>query len=380
MKIKRITLVTLLIGILYLTNSCNNKSKEVDPTGKLYKLTVSIDPKFYDLSIDKLGNPKFVILKEDEDFMFSEPNTILYFDSMYYIMDSWNTSTVLSFKEDGSKGIHFGRIGQGPGEYFRPFNMDVDESGVYIHDGKQKKIIRFDHDGNFIEELKIPFPLDGFKRLSNGDFLLNKYQDGESTEAVWLTDSLFNKKELLIEYPEGFLGGVGTDAVFRSLPNGDISYYKLPLDTLYTLDSSGHIRNKTIVSFGDKELPENAKMNYLEFFENGSKGDYLFFRNHPVKLSDSLWIANLWGSNNIYTVLFDPVRNLSGTIEIFTTEDPKVSIFTPQEILGTGKNGEVISILSDGLLEMTANNDQLPDSVIQTINNGDKVLMIHSLQ
>ena len=48
--------------------------------------------------------------------------------------------------------LKYGRVGQGPGEYVFPWDMHVDETGVYVLDTNSKKIIHYTESGTFLSE------------------------------------------------------------------------------------------------------------------------------------------------------------------------------------------------------------------------------------
>ena len=105
--------------------------------------------------------------------MFSCADKIIEYNNKYYILDQSALRTVVSFKKDGTSDIKYGRVGQGPGEYVFPWDMHVDETGVYVLDTNSKKIIHYTESGTFLSEQKIPFFADAFKRLKNGNFIFN---------------------------------------------------------------------------------------------------------------------------------------------------------------------------------------------------------------
>ena len=49
------------------------------------------------------------------------------------------TSTVVSFTTTGKAYAKYGKIGQGPGEYIKPWDIDVDSAFVYVLDSNRKK-------------------------------------------------------------------------------------------------------------------------------------------------------------------------------------------------------------------------------------------------
>ena len=84
--------------------------------------------------------------------------TNIEYNNKYYILDQSALRTVVSFKKDGTSDIKYGRVGQGPGEYVFPWDMHVDETGVYVLDTKfQKKSFITLNPGLFLSEQKNSF-------------------------------------------------------------------------------------------------------------------------------------------------------------------------------------------------------------------------------
>lgn len=70
--------------------------------------------------------------------MFSCADKIIEYNNKYYILDQSALRTVVSFKKDGTSDIKYGRVGQS-GRICFPWDMHVDETGVYVLDTNSKK-------------------------------------------------------------------------------------------------------------------------------------------------------------------------------------------------------------------------------------------------
>lgn len=98
----------------------------------------------------------YIALETSESSLIASLTKVIAHDDLIYIWDRIQKK-VLMFDTKGRfvKSIH--KIGQGPGEYTEPFDMDVDPQGnVYVYDWGTQSIIKYiDGDASQHEVLKI---------------------------------------------------------------------------------------------------------------------------------------------------------------------------------------------------------------------------------
>jgi len=74
-----------------------------------------------------------------------------------YFLTDVEGSRILVVKNDMEVEKSFGRIGSGPGRLFHPGTLDIAADGtVYVEDGGNERIVKFDHAGNYLGEFRIP--------------------------------------------------------------------------------------------------------------------------------------------------------------------------------------------------------------------------------
>ena len=132
--------------------------------------------------------------------MFTDADKIITFHDKYYIVDQSASRTVVSFNKDGHPMTRYGQVGQAPGEYVYPWDLDVDETGVYILDTNSKKVIHYTEDGRLVNEQRISFHADACKRLKNGGFMFNLTPDGTRMPSLVYTDSLMHIVRQVLPY------------------------------------------------------------------------------------------------------------------------------------------------------------------------------------
>lgn len=370
---KKKIILSFLVGMLSACSYYEKKAESiVSPNCEISTVKISIDEAYYDSVASRISDTTFLILDEDDKTMFSCIDKIMAYRDKFYVLDKNESRTVVSFEKDGSPGHRYGRVGQGPGEYVFPWDMDVDETGVYVLDTNSKKVIHYSEEGTFLGERSLPFFADALKRLKNGNFIFNITPDGKQLPALVVTDSLMNPVGRSNSYPEGYVGGCSTGYIFRN--NGsEVAFYRSPSDTLIMLDESGKTDAFVVFDFLGKAIPEEAKTNYLAFRGSGVTKDYLRLVNNPIAVSDSIWVGLVEDGEDQYTILFNPLKDQCGGRK-FTDASSVYDMIEP--IFSDGK-GTLFNLISWELKDRCQDYESLPDTVKNALDNGNRVLLIH---
>ncbi|MDE6482372.1 MAG: 6-bladed beta-propeller [Rikenellaceae bacterium] len=189
-----------LLGIALTAMACT--STPSDGTIECDRLTINLDPDFYDRVIECSERPKTVVLKEDDNTLFAEARKILVRNNKIFVLDPFDGRTAVSFTMDGEPYARYGRAGNGPGEYFRPWDIDVDSTGVYILDSNHKKVLKYSIEGDFIKDFDIPFFSHTFTLLDNGHFVFNLPEDGTAAPQLCVADSTVTDIKYYLSYKE----------------------------------------------------------------------------------------------------------------------------------------------------------------------------------
>ena len=362
--------------LLFILSACSNNKGSIETIVPLncdvYKVDINIDETYYDSMTNHISDTSFVILKEKGNVMFSYANKIMEHNKKYYVLDKNSLRTIVSFEKDGSPITRYGRIGQGPGEYVSPWDMEIDETGVYVLDTNSKKVIHYNEYGDFLGEQKITFFADAIKRLKNGNFIFNTTPDGTKMPSLIYTDSLMNPICESMTYQKGYVGGYTTNGIFRS-NNCGLNFYRSPSDSLAILDENGKVQTFIVFDFLDKSVPQIAKTDYIAFSQKNHSTDYLHFANNPICVSDSVWIGVIEDGYNQYTVVFNPFINKCGCKK-FTKMS---SVYDMIEPVFSDNKGTVVSLISQELVGLCKDYESLPDTIINALNVGNRVLLIN---
>lgn len=275
----------------------------------------------YTIQIDSLSEsfPAFskltyVPLETTESSLIYEIDKILYLNHTIYIFDKENKK-ILLFNDKGKFLNAICQVGQGPGEYVYPSDMDVDEFGnVYVLDFSSKRIIKYKK-GNEkdFELLNIGEYVMDFAVMGGTVFLGRGVKNGKFTInlASWnRDDNVFR----IIDEDEAVEGNKisysSAHYFFRS--GNEINYYarfhptiyQLSCDTLKEYISFYSERNPTpdmVKELSRKSIPEQLDVDYIRdvsaCFETD---DYIFITFQALPPVYSLIHKNTGKSYHIH--------------------------------------------------------------------------------
>ncbi|MDE6143302.1 MAG: 6-bladed beta-propeller [Muribaculaceae bacterium] len=360
---------------MFVVGSCGPRGKSIadysdSPVSDT--LFISTDIGNYSRIMNYADTIHFVILKEDENTMYSDINRVIDAYGRYFILDMSGSRKVVAFDYNGNPLTSYGKRGNGPGEFVFPWAMDVDSNFVYVLDVSQRKVISYTHDGAYVSERKLPFFPGSFIALDNGDFLFNLDPNDESGFQLCKTDSLMNPLEYMIPYPDNCVGGWVTNDLFRR-KDETITYYQSPYDTIYDLNKAGNIVARHALEFEDGPISEEAKLDYIKAEGDGLLNKGMQLLNNPVSLPNGIIVSEIYRDLKKYTVL-NMGTSFSGG-KIFDDNVSAFDIITPCSV---DRNGNLISFIDKDIASKCNDYQMLPDSIKSALDEGNRVLMIQS--
>ena len=210
-------------------------------------------------------------------FLYS-PKNIKTVDSLLYIQDIENQ--LKCFKMDGTFVRDAYTKGHGPEEVVKLYDFDVDSRFLYLLDGAASAILRFEHDGTFVDRRKLPFLATRLKSLSSGNYLFElapfTLDSGKEDVQVVVTDSLFQIKNEYFEREDYNSVGMVTRTPY--FENGTYSTYFAPIHRrgIYKLEND-RFYMKYYLDFG---TPYYEPSNQVEGDQEAkSKGIFYTYEN-----------------------------------------------------------------------------------------------------
>ena len=127
----------------------------------------------------EIGEVKYIPLETTDESLVGSVDKIMYHGGLFYLFDRTQLR-VLMFDEEGRHVRTLFRIGQGPGEYTAPGDMDVDGDGnLYIADWNTQSIIRYEQaDPERYEVWRIGTPFMDFAVADESVYLCHLFGEG----------------------------------------------------------------------------------------------------------------------------------------------------------------------------------------------------------
>lgn len=211
--------------------------------------------------LPEMTDVECIPLETNDASLIADIDKILYRNSIFYVFDKVGKK-ILLFDKQGNflKSIH--KIGQGPGEYTEPCDMDIDDEGnIYLSDWATQSIIVYKNgDGSDYEVIRIGEHFLDFAVVGNSIYLGLVYQEGEARQnlVVWSRkDEKISvvKENLLLEGNK--LPYRAKHYIFRS---GDKAFYYERFNPyIYQLEE---YNIDSCINFSSKKMPtkEDVKL------------------------------------------------------------------------------------------------------------------------
>lgn len=137
---------------------------------RIVKISGKLQTSFYD-SVSEYG---ILPLEMTERSMLSDIMKIRVYDERIFLLSGYTNTKLMVFDKEGKFVAEVGRRGRGPQEHIELGNFEIDptRNELILLDREGLKLLIFDFDGNFRQEVKIPTAPECAGRLSNGNFVL----------------------------------------------------------------------------------------------------------------------------------------------------------------------------------------------------------------
>ena len=150
--------------------SCEQPDRSQKNEGKI----IQVDPTSYsqvDMH-DLVEAVEYIPLETNEEHFIKWINKIIPYKGRYYILSG---GSIFVFDHLGKFIFTINRKGPGPGEYraLEDFLIDEKSDQIELYDRGNRKVIRFDLEGNFLNEFPAALYCQAFSKLPNGAYACN---------------------------------------------------------------------------------------------------------------------------------------------------------------------------------------------------------------
>jgi len=247
---------------------------------------------------------RYVQLETNTENYIDSEKQIVHYKGRLYISDYDN---IYCYLDNGDYLFKIDQKGKGPQEYhqLRRFIINSYFETIEILDPNGKKIMRFDLDGNFLEEVEHELHLmNMFFPDKSSYYLYTAGRDwSQNPENKYrLFRIRRNDKKILSKY---FEISNDLDLGFSSYfcENKNKTYYSYnPIDTIYTIDISGNLKPELYIDFGEEkselleQLDEMKLENFMETYNLLNNEKFIYISG--INISNEIYYINYSYRNN----------------------------------------------------------------------------------
>ena len=352
--------------------SCKHDNKKEVFTGNVKEISFMIkseNPKDFIKSCD------FLMLEDTcRESLFANISKLKIKGDRIYVLDFSGSKALHVFNNRGKFLYNIGKRGSGPGEYKKIFDFDVNESKIYICDGPNRNMLIYNKDGEFLEKKEIPFYINAFSLLENGNYIMSLPKVLDKPKVV-VTDSLFKVNKEYFEFSEKDMGDKFDIGIFQESSDG-IVYNKSINDTIYIFSKAGDIKEAYHIDFKNKRVPDELRKNYQDFVSERNLHDYHYFYCTPVFIKNNI-IGNIFSGNTKALVNIDTKQ---GQCYMKLLKEYNFSMTDPYLPLTVINDSVIVSYLNDGIYNVINKDYLLDEKTVKHLEEGGTILCFYHLK
>lgn len=306
---KQINFIIFTIAAILLLSSCKSEtSSNKDTDHNFTNVSVNLEEKSIKLS--ELFETIMPVYMETNDSSLIGENPKVLFTKRYIFIRTNNTIKIFDFEGKFLRSID--RKGEGSEEYIGISDFYVNEKPerIEILDTRQKKVLSYNYDGEFLGDVSLSFWGNEITRdAENNLFVYSGYDRNEDNIYKF---NVIDEKERhsfneIDEKKSQFLH-IMNQIYFHKNFDDDILFFEPFNDTIYTLHNST-IKPKYVISYNGHNVPESFYTNndfsdVFEFFQEYNKHDYVNSTYNVIESNDKLLFYCRKGGEK-YLVVYD---------------------------------------------------------------------------
>lgn len=266
----------ILGGLFFFLSACGPIANSEEVTEKDGVITIKIDvDNLREASLSEFFEPEidYLLLKESEDpgSQIGEIAKLIEYKDMIFVFDWWIGKSVQMFDRQGNFIHRIRNLGDGLGKYIELADLQVVQDTVYLL-AHPLKIIKFDLEGNFLDEFKIPVTGRTFHYdTDRKSFFVYHGSDAENlvseiNHAGMVLGSFFPRN------PSIFYGIMSDPVNFYTYENG-FYFTRTYTDTLYTFNQNS-FEPLMVFDFGKLAMDHTRMIEKKLELDNRAFSDY----------------------------------------------------------------------------------------------------------
>ncbi len=153
------SIIIVLIPYFFVMCHFKNKPDPISTTSTNKNLIeINIDEQDYDNTVlysHLFKSVKLIALETNRNYLIGQIDEIELYNDTIYILDANIGKAIYVFDKNGGFINKIGRLGKGPGEYFRPKSFTIDKNTKQIKVLDESKLLIFSINGNFQKEIPL---------------------------------------------------------------------------------------------------------------------------------------------------------------------------------------------------------------------------------
>ncbi|MEB2781677.1 6-bladed beta-propeller [Algoriphagus sp. C2-6-M1] len=247
------------------------------------------------------------------------------FDDKYFFADYEISQTISILNTDMSFVANIQKYGEGPGEYLAIHDFTINRDNKTIDILSFRKLIRYDYQGNFIDEFKLPGVITKIQHINKNTYMayrpsaINKDLVGPDNISILWTWNVITNEIIRIPSPvEDVKIPFFTERNNLNFQDGKILFSTNFLDTIYTYSENGEIIRKHFFD-GDKEyLPFDVLTNTKGVLSPEQRKKFYYHhanlledKNHIVTriINDGLFSNIIYYKEKKESIIFSELTN-----------------------------------------------------------------------
>ncbi len=257
----------------FMLTSCSSKSQKQGTAVEKAKLIELKKTNQKECLNDYIG--KIEILKLYTDLNIVEISKVIFFRDNYYILDK-KTSKLLVFNKEGYFLQKIGSRGQGPGEYTKLTEFEIDKKNnlLLLFSNWDSKLLKFDLKGNFISSFRLKNYPDSFILSTSGNYIFYTAFNNSNLNSVVYTDTKGTPIKYTFPFPKGRMN-IGTGYTGGLHKQGFSNYFTEMTSSLIYELNKGVFVPKYQFDFGIFTWSEKDRYKIKEFFTKTNNYSYL---------------------------------------------------------------------------------------------------------
>jgi len=309
---KKVIYLTVVFLLLF---SCTNSKT---PEYSFEDVPIIIDMEAVKKDTLKIKYIKFIPLETTDDCLIGGYCKTMIKNNRIYLCDCSHANALFVFDMNGKYLFKIARMGQGPGEYIRIMDFDIDKNGdIYLFDaGYGKRILVFDSTGKYIRTIQLEYNLGNFC-LIDEKMYLSKPFDSRRRFACLVTYDMNNKKtEIILDNKYLFELDDSNPFDFYHSPDSIIFYAPTFSKIIFSIDNEG-----IHPVIGVKNLKETPKSTIEEWLREDNYMERMKLRMQNKYFTD---LSYIFENENYISFTFINDRNF-----LFYNKHTKVTFQIP---------------------------------------------------